>query len=170
MEFRRMTGVEVKELSANLKRPIERAEAASLPFYKNGFCVDVEGRFYLVVGGERVDSGTIFELTGSSDPIYGGNLIGGLTITEDTVVAYLAFFCEFIKGEEGEYYVLEGTAGDGWMIEGPVVEKDGEIYRIKCFTRYGGRLYRCRYEVMPAGEVEMLKGEHIDIEDFPTVN
>ena len=46
-------------------------------------------------------------LNGTSPPIHQFNAAGNLKLSEENVLDYLQFFCFFVRGEEGPFYVVD---------------------------------------------------------------
>jgi hypothetical protein len=51
-------------------------------------------------------------LSGKSPPIHAFNAEGHLTLTADNVISYLQFFCFFVHGEEGPFYLVSDRSSD----------------------------------------------------------
>ncbi|ODT71135.1 MAG: hypothetical protein ABS75_10445 [Pelagibacterium sp. SCN 63-23] len=56
-------------------------------------------------------------LNGKSPPIHAFNAAGHLELTQDNIVAYLKFFCFFVRGDEGPFYLI-GHLGASYLING----------------------------------------------------
>ena len=48
----------------------------------------------------------VYLLNGKSPPIHAINSKGHLDLNEDTIIPYLEFFCFFVRGDEGPFYVV----------------------------------------------------------------
>jgi hypothetical protein len=48
-----------------------------------------------------------FWLSGSSEPIHKLNAQAPIKLNQDNMLSYLIFFCFFVRGEEGVFYILE---------------------------------------------------------------
>ncbi len=53
------------------------------------------------------DQGNLFRLNGTSPPIHEVNAKAPIKVTEENVLDYLRFFCFFVRGEEGPFYISE---------------------------------------------------------------
>ncbi len=81
-----------------------------LPFYDSVALISVRNNelderntrlFYLT------DEGNLFRLNGTSPPIHEVNAKAPIKINEENVLDYLRFFCYFVRGEEGPFYIAE---------------------------------------------------------------
>jgi ankyrin repeat protein len=88
------------------------AERRALPFYDQLELIRFKdpswdrenlALHYLVVTGEAPME---FRLDGTSPPIHQVNAKLKVAITEENVVDYLRFFCFFVHGEEGPFYIV----------------------------------------------------------------
>ncbi len=52
----------------------------------------------------------LLRLNGTSPPIHELNTLAPIKITEENVLYYLTFFCFFVRGEEGPFYVVYDLA------------------------------------------------------------
>ncbi len=123
------------------------------------------------------DQGTLFRLNGTSPPIHEINAKAPIKITEQNVLQYLKFFCFFVRGEEGPFYVAE-TMDDPNMpvdmddatrsvIEGTVkpatydgVNEKGYML-CEAVVFYSNALFIAKFAVQPTGMIEMLDDEPI---------
>lgn len=64
---------------------------------------------YWLVGADK-----IYRLNGVSPPIHEANALIGQRITEATALAYLTFFCFFVRGEEGPFAIV-GSLDDPYL-------------------------------------------------------
>ncbi|GHD62746.1 hypothetical protein GCM10017083_51960 [Thalassobaculum fulvum] len=106
---------QIRPVDGKHQVPDEHTQVASttLPFYRDVRLIRVRDRlwehrhlaiFYLSHGP------SLYRLNGTSPPIHEVNAKAGLSITEANALAYLRFFCFFVRGEEGPFYILESTA------------------------------------------------------------
>lgn len=49
----------------------------------------------------------IHRLAGASPPIHTVNAQGAIRLTEDNALQYLGFFCQFVHGKEGPFFVID---------------------------------------------------------------
>jgi len=83
-----------------------------LPWYQNAVLLRLTDStwqpeelslYYLVINGQ------LHRLDGTSPPIHAVNQLAPIEITEDNAIEYLKFFCFFVHGEEGPFYIIETT-------------------------------------------------------------
>lgn len=123
------------------------------------------------------DEGTPYRLNGTSPPIHEVNAKAPVRITEDNVLDYLRFFCYFVRGEEGPFYIAE-------LMDDPVMPKDmdetttsviagavrpasyegknskGE-FLCDAVVFYSDGLFLANFAVQPGGMIEMLSDQGI---------
>lgn len=158
----------------------------TLPFYESVVLIRVKDPswgnpnltlYYLT------DEGNLFRLNGTSPPIHEVNAKGPVKITEDNVLDYLRFFCYFVRGDEGPFYIAE-TMDDPVMpaemdetthsvLEGAVrpaafegMNEKGN-YLCDAVVFYANGLFIANFSVQPGGMIEMLSDEGI-APDLPT--
>lgn len=102
------------------KHPIRgettRVEICQLAWYRHHQLVRVHEptwtvpnlRIYYLVGPGAGDL-ALYRLNGTSPPIHEVNAKDPIQLTPDNVISYLLFFCFFVRGEEGPFYLLEST-------------------------------------------------------------
>ena len=123
------------------------------------------------------DQGNLFRLNGTSPPIHEVNAKAPIKVTEENVLDYLRFFCFFVRGEEGPFYVAE-TMDDPNMpadmddttrsvIEGTIrpatfegVNEQGH-YLCDAVVFYSNALFIANFAVQPTGMIEMLDDDPI---------
>lgn len=151
-----------------------------LPWYENVSLIRItdagwapEGLvvYFLELGDE------LFRLDGASPPIHEVNARAPITLSEDNAVDYLKFFCFFVRGEEGPFFLLE-SSDDPWIpeTEDPLfpstiassaapVEYVGHNaaghYRCDATVFYADALFKANFEVHPTGMVEMIDDEPV---------
>lgn len=136
---------------------------------------------YYLIGFEN----QLFRLNGTSPPIHEVNAKAPIKLTEENVLSYLIFFCFFVRGEEGPFYILEslddplvqdiknfslddklmeatfsvidGTARPALLLK---VNKEGEFF-CEAVVAYSNALFIGRFLVKPTGMIEMLEDEAI---------
>lgn len=123
------------------------------------------------------DQGNLFRLNGTSPPIHEVNAKAPIKVTDDNVLEYLRFFCFFVRGEEGPFYIAE-TMEDPNMpqqmdettrsvIEGTVRganyegKNDQGHYLCDAVVFYSNALFIANFAVQPTGMIEMLDDEPI---------
>jgi hypothetical protein len=123
------------------------------------------------------DQGNLFRLNGTSPPIHEVNAKAPIKVNEQNVLEYLRFFCFFVRGEEGPFYVAE-TMDDPNMpkemdettrsvIEGTVrtatfegMNEQGH-FQCEAVVFYSNALFIASFSVQPTGMIEMLDDEPI---------
>ena len=127
------------------------------------------------------DQGNLFRLNGTSPPIHEVNDKAPIKVTEENVLDYLRFFCFFVRGEEGPFYVAE-TIEDPNMpemddttrgvIEGIVAPaeflgvNDKGHSLCKAVVFYSSALFIANFAVQPSGMIEMLDDDPV-VPDLP---
>ena len=81
-----------------------------LPFYERVAIISIQSeeldqrkiRFFYLTSDDN-----LYRLNGTSPPIHEMNAKAPLKLNENNVLDYLRFFCFFVRGEEGPFYVAE---------------------------------------------------------------
>jgi hypothetical protein len=123
------------------------------------------------------DQGNLFRLNGTSPPIHEVNAKAPIKITEKNVLEYLRFFCFFVRGEEGPFYIAESMADTNMpaemdettrsVVEGTVRPasfagmNDQGYYLCDAVVFYSNALFIANFAVQPTGMIEMLDDEPI---------
>lgn len=157
-----------------------------LPFYDSVALIRVKDPnwvnqklqvFYLT------DQGNLFRLNGTSPPIHEVNAKAPVKINEENVLEYLRFFCYFVRGEEGPFYIAESMEDPNMptdmddttrsVVEGTVrpatfegVNEQGHSL-CDAVVFYSNALFIANFAVQPTGMIEMLDDEPIAA-DLPT--
>lgn len=157
-----------------------------LPFYDSVALIRVKDPnwvnqslniFYLT------DQGNLFRLNGTSPPIHEVNAKAPIKVNEENVLEYLRFFCYFVRGEEGPFYIAESMEDPNMptdmddttrsVVEGTVrpatfegVNEQGH-YLCDAVVFYSNALFIANFAVQPTGMIEMLDDEPIAA-DLPT--
>lgn len=129
------------------------------------------------------DQGNLFRLNGTSPPIHEVNAKAPVKITEENVMEYLRFFCFFVRGEEGPFYVAENMEDENLpedmdattrsVIENVIRPASYEgtneqgHYLCNAVVFYSNALFYADFSVQPTGMIEMLDDEPISA-DLPT--
>jgi hypothetical protein len=129
------------------------------------------------------DQGNLFRLNGTSPPIHEVNAKAPIKVTEQNVLEYLRFFCFFVRGEEGPFYVAESMDDPNMptdmddttrsVIEGTIREasyegKNDQGHMLcDAVVFYSNALFIANFAVQPTGMIEMLDDEPIAAE-LPT--
>lgn len=130
--------------------------------------------------------GQLYHLNGTSMPIHAFWETHALSLTPKTAPNYLRFFCRFIHGPEGSFYITESASElalwCGVDEDHPSIKEvskyikkikfkstgaDHLIY--KATVHYSDALFRATFKVMPTGMIEMLddkpKAQNIGIRE-----
>lgn len=129
------------------------------------------------------DQGNLFRLNGTSPPIHEVNAKAPIKITDDNVLEYLQFFCFFVRGEEGPFYIAESMEDPNIpsdMDEGTLSVVEGTIrpatyegkndqghWLCDAVVFYSNALFIANFAVQPTGMIEMIDDEPIAA-DLPT--
>lgn len=151
-----------------------------LPFYDSVALIRVKDNNWVnkkLVIYYLTDQGNLFRLNGTSPPIHEVNAKAPVKITDDNVLDYLRFFCFFVRGEEGPFYVAE-TMDDPNMpqdmdettrsvVEGTIRactyqgKNDQGHSLCDAVVFYSNALFIANFAVQPSGMIEMLDDEPI---------
>lgn len=123
------------------------------------------------------DQGNLFRLNGTSPPIHEVNAKAPIKITDDNVMEYLRFFCFFVRGEEGPFYVAEDMNDPNMpadmddttrsVVEGTIRpasfegKNDQGHYLCDAVVFYSNALFIANFAIQPSGMIEMLDDEPI---------
>lgn len=123
------------------------------------------------------DQGNLFRLNGTSPPIHEVNAKAPIRVDESNVLDYLRFFCFFVRGEEGPFYVAESMEDPNMptqmddttrsVIEGTIrpasFEGMNEQGHFLCdaVVFYSNALFIANFAVQKTGMIEMLDDEPI---------
>jgi len=123
------------------------------------------------------DQGNLFRLNGTSPPIHEVNAKAPIKISEDNVLDYLRFFCFFVRGEEGPFYIAESMEDPNMpqemdettrsVVEGTIRAasfegmNDQGHYLCDAVVFYSNALFIANFAVQPTGMIEMLDDEPI---------
>lgn len=179
---------QINPIDGKYKTSAETTEVAwrTLPFYESVALVRVRDSkwvnknlniYYLT------DAGNLFRLNGTSPPIHEINAKAPIKVNEDNVLDYLRFFCFFVRGEAGPFYVAESMEDPNMptdmddttrsVIEGTIREasfegmNDQGHFLCDAVVFYSNALFIANFSVQPTGMIEMLDDEPITA-DLPT--
>ncbi|GJL85746.1 MAG: hypothetical protein DHS20C02_15210 [Micavibrio sp.] len=123
------------------------------------------------------DQGNLFRLNGTSPPIHEVNAKAPVKVNEENVLEYLRFFCYFVRGEEGPFYIAESMEDPNMpaemddttrsVIEGTIrpasFEGMNEQAHFLCdaVVFYSNALFIANFAVQPTGMIEMMDDEPI---------
>ena len=152
-----------------------------LPWYPTVSLIRVRDRHWLnprMAVYYLTDQSSLFRLNGTSSPIHEVNQKAPIELTEQNVLGYLRFFCFFVRGDEGPFYILENGSDDALVAascRGPVAEHTTSLSVIDRFAEparylgkdkdgnflceavifYSSALFRANFLVKPGGMLEM---------------
>ena len=157
-------------------------DVSKLPWYEDVRLIRLTDRhwdnaklalYYLLHNGEAW-----FRLNGSSPPIHEINSLSSLNLDQKYVLDYLRFFCFFVHGEFGPFYVLE-SMDDGALsqqldekskahynsllfpAECLATDEEGH-FKCKAVICYSDAIFSADFEVKSSGLIEMLDDDMID--------
>lgn len=138
-------------------------------------------RLYYLIGPEA----DLFRLNGTSPPIHEVNAKAPIKLNKDNVLSYLIFFCFFVRGDEGPFYILESMDDpvveefknvplDEQLMETTLEVIEGTVrparlvginaegqYQCESIIAYSNAIFRSNFSVFPTGNIEMLEDEPI---------
>jgi hypothetical protein len=155
-------------------------ETARLPWYDSVSLLRVKdatwAREKLVVFYLRTQEGALNRLDGTSLPIHAINASEPIRLNDSNVIDYLRFFCFFVRGEEGPFYLLERpddlalpidmdpttTRAIKELARPAQMGKNNEgQYLCNAVVLYSNLIFTASFGVRPAGTVEMFDDEPI---------
>lgn len=123
------------------------------------------------------DQGNLFRLNGTSPPIHEVNAKAPIKVTEENVLDYLRFFCFFVRGEEGPFYIAESMEDPNMpqemdetarsVIEGTLRsasyegKNEQDHYICEAVVFYSNALFLATFAIQTSGMIEMLQDEPI---------
>lgn len=123
------------------------------------------------------DQGNLFRLNGTSPPIHEVNAKAPIKVTEENVLDYLRFFCFFVRGEEGPFYIAESMDDQNMpqemdetaegVIEGTIRPaslngtNDQGHFLCDAVVFYSNALFNANFAVQKTGMIEMLDDDPI---------
>lgn len=156
-------------------------ERVQLPFYPESVAMirahDADWDAYRTINYLFYEDSGYF-LNGTSPPIHQVNAMAGISVTQDNALDYLRFFCFFVHGEDGPFFVVESLE----QSEVPNIE-DEELrsrlaeaitpaqyicqtdqghHEMAAIIWYSDDVFAAHFSVAPTGMVEMLADEPIE--------
>lgn len=123
------------------------------------------------------DQGNLFRLNGSSPPIHEVNSKAPVKINENNVLDYLRFFCFYVRGDEGPFYIAEDMSDENLpkdmdettrsVISGTIRPASFEgmneqgYFLCDAVVYYSNALFIANFAIQPSGMIEMLNDEPI---------
>lgn len=155
---------------------IQRIRACPLSFYEQGRLIEAEyaeknGDIYIVALVSA--KGIAARLDGTSPPIHEVNSSVPLRLqTAEDTVAYLRFFCSYVRGDEGAFHIVESNDDLRWTKSAPaqtkaavarllrplVVWRDPKIsgaWQATATIQYSTALFHAQLKVPQGGTLEM---------------
>lgn len=122
----------------------------------------------------------LYRLDGSSHPIHMVNAAARMRLDAMRVLAYLRFFCFFVRADLGPFLVLDRgknaflpeasramLAPD--LVAPEVLGQDHrDIWQVATLLHYGTAMFAARFSITPSGMIEMDE-DHPLIEDLPAM-
>lgn len=128
---------------------------------------------YYLMDGDR----KLYRLSGVASPVHEVNANAPVRLNPDNVLDYLVFFCFFVRGEEGGFFILESmddpliphniNPNVRAVFEGTIrrATYEGRNFRgeflCDAVVSYSNALFIANYAVKPTGEIEMEDDEPI---------
>jgi hypothetical protein len=188
--WRTISGKEFEDIASHLllpegisSRQIERIRTSPLNFYPDGQLIEAE---YIDAKGSSLTvsafsaHGKVYRLNGTSPPIHEANADAPLRLANaDDAVAYLRFFCTYVRGEEGSFQIVESAGDLPWASWAPPdlkanVERllrplvtwpdpEGGGWLATASIQYSNALFHSLFSIRTSGLLEMK-------EDKPVAN
>ncbi len=153
----------------------------TLPFYESVALIRVRDPAWVdqnLYVYYLTDQGNLFRLNGTSPPIHEVNAKAPIKVNNENVLEYLRFFCFFVRGEEGPFYIAESMNDPNMpkegmdettkaVIEGTIREAEFEgmndqgHYLCNAVVFYSNALFIANFSVQPSGMIEMMDDEPI---------
>jgi hypothetical protein len=126
--------------------------------------------------------GDFWRLDGRSAAIHDLNSKSGLVVEDRVALPYMRFFCFFVRGEEGPFFVLDERslpllpeAGRDalapLMVPPELLGRDREgALHAAAFLQYGKGAFAAHFRIQPTGMVEMLDDDPLDTGTLPDID
>lgn len=155
-----------------------------LPFYRDYSLLELTD-FSTVPGARKYalyKPGDVNVINWTNQAIYETNEKTPILLNEDTVVSYVKFFFNYVRGRHGRFLIIETIDDVRWQIEPPVQgrkvmqemlspvtlesqDPDG-TFNLDAFMVFKDSLFKTKIHVKPDGLVSMSK-EDLKIEGMP---
>ncbi len=154
-----------------------------LPFYPNVPLIELQprsassavGRLYFLIQDNK-----LFRLNGTSSPIHEVNNLEPPVLTEETSLQYLAFFCFFVRGDEGPFLIVDRAENCFLPDFGERREDIADVLRapkvwgrneegywlVSSLVYYPDAVFFANFNIQPSGMVEMISDTPI-LKDLP---
>lgn len=120
------------------------------------------------------ESGDLYRLNGTSPPIHEVNAKESIEVTNQNVLDYLRFFCFFVRGEEGPFFIFEsrhavGVPGISDQDEQRKVnqlaipprlcstETDSGVRHCSGIIWYSNAIFLAKFSVQPTGMIDLFE-------------
>ena len=126
--------------------------------------------------------GDVNVITWTNQAIYETNEKAPIHLTEDTVVNYVRFFFNYVRGRHGRFLIIETIDDVRWQIEPPaqgrkvmqemlepvtLIGQDADgTFNLEAFMIFKDSLFKTQIHVKPDGLVSM-SNEELKIEGMP---
>ncbi len=150
-----------------------------LSWYKNTFLIRLSDEtwsesnlnLYYLISDEK----KLYRLNGTSPPIHELNAKTPIQLNQHNAIDYLMFFCFFVRGEEGPFYIIENSK-DPFLPENEEVENiiksvvhkanaptinENNNFHTRVVIYYSNAIFEAQFAIQPSGMVEMLDDEPI---------
>lgn len=152
---------------------------AELPFYRNISLLQADNPKWPAGFGPVWFLGNtdiLYPLDGSSAPVHDANEADPVSVTAENVIDYVRFFCFFVHGDEGPFFVVENLEHPAFDEEKISAEEAKNISRflqppeymgatemgtheVTATILYGNALFGSRFAVTANGLIEMIDDE-----------
>jgi len=126
--------------------------------------------------------GDVNVINWTNQAIYETNEKAPIKVDERTVVSYVKFFFNYVRGRHGRFLIIENIDDIRWQVEPPlqgrkvmqemlepvtVISQDSDgTYNLEAFMVFKDSLFKTRIHVKPDGLVSMSE-EELKIEGMP---
>ena len=160
-----------------------RASVFELPFYPDKELIVLRNDSWRPLGAQLCfvqGEGDLWHLNGTSPPIHEINANTELVLTESNVLNYLAFFCFFVRGEEGPFFIIDRPE-NMFLPKGAFNDELKEVYRApqlwgqdpdgdwraSALIYYSNAVFIADFSIHLSGMVEMEDDQPVlaDLED-----
>lgn len=131
------------------------------------------GRICFLLGAKKLvllKRNKLYRLNGTSPPIHEVNANQQLHINEKTVLDYLAFFCFFVRGDDGPFFIVDSQDNEFLPDLGQLQSEFEAVFRpprvwgkdeqgnwrVSALVYYSDAVFAANFEVHQDGTVDML--------------
>jgi hypothetical protein len=165
---------------------VPRVLARSLPFYPDHELIEALGQTshppVLRVFVRKKNTQELTLLNWTNEPVYHLNQHVPIRLDVETVLPYVRFFFNYIKGKHGRFLIVDSPDEIEWKDEPPpagrkalakmieplriITEKSDGTFLIQASMIFKDSLFSCTVTVEPDGQVS-LSDEELVVEDIP---